>query len=178
LATKRIYLFEYLLWEGAFHISEVVSTLLLWGVLFIILITLLSFAFSIPAGCEAEYHDSFLMEEGHLGWNMGYFPRQSYQPSFLSSIFALLLFHQYLRSHIGEKRLDDSSSKLTSSVFGVSTALFYSAVFYLWARVVAGPSWVTQIIDQRRTMVVHEFFQSGLLEHKLLVRGGLQPCVE
>jgi hypothetical protein len=37
-----------------------------------------------------------------------------------------------LRSHIGEKRPDDSgSSILTGSQFGAQTALFYSAVFCL-----------------------------------------------
>src|SRR5687768_850911 len=131
MATKRIYLFEYLSSEGAPHIGEVVSTLLLWGVLYVILLTPLSFAFSIPTEGQAEYRDSFLMEEGFPGSSTGYVSRQPYQPSFLSGIFVLLLCHHYWRSHIGEKRPSKSSSKLTSSMVGVQTALFYSAVFCL-----------------------------------------------
>ena len=180
MAAKKINLFEDLSSEGVLHIGEIGSTLLLWGLLSVILLTLLSFAFSMQNGGQAEYQDSFLLEESLAGWSMGYVPGQPYHPSFASGIIALLQFHQYLRSHIGEKRPGDSSSKLTHSLIGVQTARFYRAVFCLGSRprLMAGLSCIKQIIDQRRIMLVHEFFQSCLLEHKLLVRGGLQPCVE
>jgi hypothetical protein len=180
VAAKKIYLFESLSSEGALHIGEIGSALILWGLLCIILLTLLSFSFSMQLGGQVAYQDFSLMEEGLIGWNIGFDQWQAYPPSFPSAIFTLILFQQYLRSHIGEKRPSDNSSRLTNSLIGVQTARFYRAVFYLCprARLLARRSGKTQIFDQRRIMVLHEFFQPGLLAQKLMIRGGLQPCVE
>lgn len=160
LAAKKINLFEALSSEGALPIGEIGSTLLLWGLLSIILLTLLSFAFSIQNGGQAEYQDSFLLEESLVGWSTGYVPGQAYQPAFASGIFALLHFHQYLRSHIGEKLPADSNSKLTHFLIRVQTARFYRVVFCLRvrARLIAGPSWTTQIFDHMCNYMVANYF--------------------
>ena len=114
--------------EGLFQVGEAISTWLLWGLFYIILFTLLSFAF-IQTGDQFEYHDFSLMEESLVGWSTDYVPRQSCPPAFLSGVFALLLFFQYLRSHIGEKQPADSIGELRTSLFGAQTAPFYGAVF-------------------------------------------------
>ena len=129
MTTKKIYLFEYFSSEGALHIGEIGNTLLLWGLLSILLLTLLSFAFFMQPRSQAEYHDSFLMAES-LPSSMGNVPRLPHHPSLPSAIFALILFYQYVRSHIAEKRPSDSSTELTSSPFGTQTTQFFSVVFF------------------------------------------------
>jgi len=142
VAAKKFYLSESLSSEGALHIGEIGSAFLLWGLLCIILLTLLSFAFSVQLGGQAEYQDSFLLEESLVGWSIGYVPVQAYQPPVASGVFVLLHFHQYLRSHIGEKLPGDNSTRLTNFLIGIQTARFYRAVFFLCprARQVAQPS--------------------------------------
>jgi hypothetical protein len=161
LTAKKHFLSDYLLSEGTFYIGENFTTLLLCSILYIVLLTLLSFAFSTQTGPQSEYHGAFLLEDVLPGWSSGDASEASDQHSSLRTGFVLVLFHpysQYVRSHIGEKRTDDSdSSILTGSQFGAQTALFYSAVFCLWR----------ENNDQRRNMVMPELFPLGLLEHKL-----------
>jgi hypothetical protein len=135
LTTKKIYLFEYFSSEGAPHIGEIGNTLLLWGLLSILLLTLLSFAFSIQPRDQAEYLDSFLMGET-LPSSTGNVPRQLYQPSLPGAIFALILFHQYVRSHIAEKRPSEGGSKLT--IFLLARRRHYRIVSSFLIRICPG----------------------------------------
>jgi hypothetical protein len=135
LTAKKHFLSDYLWSEGAFHTGENYITLLLWGILCIMLLTLLGFAFSTQTGRQSEYQDAFLLEDALLSWSSGHASEASDQPSSLSTGFVSVLFHpysQHVRSHIGEKLPDNSgSSKLTGFLFGAQTALFFSAVFCL-----------------------------------------------
>lgn len=135
MATKKIYLLEYLTAEGWFQHVEGISTLLLWGLLYIILLTPLSFAFSRQTVGQSEHLDVSLSENGLLASSTDYVPGHSYAPAFPPGVFILLIFHEYLRSRIGEKRLADPNSILTNLYLGAPMALFYSAVFYFaWDR--------------------------------------------
>lgn len=169
MSTKKIYLFEYLSPESATHI-EASSTLLLWGLLCIILLMLLSSAFSMQPGGQAEYHDSFLMEEVLSSW-MSYIPEQPYRPSLPSSIFALILFPQYLRSHIAEKRPDDS--RLTISLlarrryYPIVSSFFYSHLARLLRH---HPG---QRENLRRQMTIRGLFQFNMFQKIFLIQGGL-----
>jgi hypothetical protein len=77
----------------------------------------------------------------------------------------------------GSSRTDDVplSARLSNP-----TGLFQRTYILSKAMALFGIDFIlaSKIFGARRIMVVHEFFQSDLLEHKLLVRGGLQPCVE
>ena len=174
MTTKKIYLFEYISSEGALHIGEIGNTLLLWGLLSILLLTFLSFASSIQPRDQAEYLDSFLMAES-LPSSTGNILRQPYHPSLPSVIFALILFHQYVRSHIAEKRPSDGGSKLTNLHFGVQTTLSYSVVFFLFTSSLAAATlaWAKRIVNLRRQMKLRGLFQLSMFQETFLIQGGL-----
>jgi hypothetical protein len=100
---------------------------MLWGLLYIFMLSMLSFAF-VQASDQVEFDDSLLMEEKLLGDGPGYVSCQSCASPFWPGVFALLFFFQYLRSHIGEKQPADIHSGLRNSCVELQTALFYSAV--------------------------------------------------
>lgn len=157
LATKKWYLLEYLSSEGSLLIHEGLVTVVLWGLLYVILLTLFSFAFNVPIGNMADNFDLSALE-GIL-FDPGNPPGQFRPLVVPSGLFVLLLFHEYLRGHIGEKRPDGSNQELKNSqIYAQKTALSSSAVFCmfpvaLFQRAKGGRSasfWAKILIDLRR----------------------------
>lgn len=169
MATKKLDLFEYLSSEGVLHIGEISGPLLLWGLLYIIPLALLCFSFSICmlTGGPVEYYDSLLTEVGFPGRSTDHVPGQSYKSAFHPGVAIQPLFHEYLKSHFGEKRLADPDSLLTNLYFGAQTALLYSAVFCLRALPEASVGSFGH--DLRRHMVRCRLLCSGLLKEKIFV---------
>ena len=130
MATKKLHLFEHLSSEGLLQVNESLGILILWGLFYILLFTILSFAFNVPTGDLSDYQDSSVLEDimFHLGW--GIRSRQNSTAVVPPGFFVLLLFHQHLRGHIGEKRPEASNEDLKNLRFRTKkTALSCSAVF-------------------------------------------------
>ena len=168
MATKKLSLLEYLTTESWLPFSEGISTLLVWGLIYIILLTLLSFAFSIPTGGPLDDHELSLIDMDLLALSADTDLIRSFAVVFQAGVFLPFLFDEYLISHIGEKRLADPSDVLTKLSFGAQTARFFRAVFYFaWERLAA------KTYFSRRTMLRRHLFDSNRLKEKLLVQGGL-----
>lgn len=130
MATKKLYLLEYLSSEGSLLVHEGLVTVVLWGLLYVLLLIVLSFSFNVQIGELSDYQDLSVLEDilFHLG--LGITSRQNSTLVVPLCVFVLLFFHEPLRGHIGEKRPDDSNRDLKNSRFRAQkTALFYSAVF-------------------------------------------------
>lgn len=101
---------------------------------------LLAFMLALLGLALVQSEDAF--EAGDFGftevspatWRIGNLPK-SFTSAFAPGVFALILFFDYLRSHIAEKRPVESivlSSGLAFQRQFLATALLYSAVFLLF----------------------------------------------
>lgn len=133
MATKKLYLLEYLSSEGSLLIHEGIVTVVLWGLLYVLLLIVLSFAFNVQIGELSDYQDLSVLEDILFHWGLGISSKQNSTLVVPLCVFILLFFHEPLRSHIGEKRPDDSNQDLKNSRFRAQkTALQDSAVFCMF----------------------------------------------
>ena len=154
--------------ESWLPFSEEISTLLVWGLIYIILLTLLSFAFSMPTAGPSDDHELSLIDMDFPALSADFVLMRSFAVAFQAGVFLPFLFGEYLISHIGEKRLADPSEILTKLSFGAQTARFFRAVFYF-----AWSVWLPKRIFSRRTMLRFHLLDSNRLKEKLIVQGGL-----
>gem|GEM_PF-2059663 len=126
---KNLYFFDCLASRKIHNRNNKVTILVTWGLIFIFLITVISLAF-IPGGELFEYDDLPSPGSNIVAWAIRSFPIMPLS-AFELGIFAMMLFFEYLRSHIGEKRFAGWMIELNNSSFFTffKTAL-YSAVFF------------------------------------------------
>ena len=120
MSPKHSCIFEHLSFDRFLKSYYPSSTLLVWKALYELV------QFRGHLGYTAR---SFI-KSNLATWRMGYLLLRSLS-AFLSSLFALILFFGYLRSHIGEKQ-PELVFKLNHTPLRthfLATALFYSAVF-------------------------------------------------
>ena len=112
---KNSYFFDCFPRRKTHNRNSKVATLVTWGLVFILLLTVISLAF-IPGGELFEYDDLPFTESNTAAWAIMPFPIIS-SSSFELGIFAMILFFEYLRSHIGEKRFAGWMMELNNSSF-------------------------------------------------------------
>jgi hypothetical protein len=145
LFSKKHVFIGHLLADSFLQSSEGLSTLVLWGLLSIILLTLVSFA-CVSAGDLIEPGDFAFLE---YSLSTGSLSHPSCPPSSLAGAVTLILIFECLRGHIGEKRPDDGASRIISPLFSARfspTALYSSAVF-LFVPPILGATSISQPTD-------------------------------
>ena len=100
--------------------------------LFVLMLTLLSFAF-----VEFEYEDLPSIEGSAITGIKVFFAPESFLSGFRLAVFAGILLFEYLRSHIGEKRFSDGAIALGhpfSMVSFLTTALVEPSFVFIAAK--------------------------------------------
>ena len=113
------------------------SSILLWGLLCVLMLTLLSLGL-MEVGDQFEYSDFSPLEGNLITWGERNVLTQAWQ-FFFCGTYAFVLFIEYLRSHIGEKRPVDYIFELRNVIFRAPfpmTALENSAVFSCYPPVI------------------------------------------
>jgi hypothetical protein len=126
--------------------------LLLWGMVFVLLLTLVGFAFLQAEGLS-DYDDLSIIDGDALIRGMESVFLASLSVSFALAVFANVLRLEYLKGHIGEKR-PDSGMINNISLFArfLKTALFPSGVFLLsLARFLSSGNWFTPVFARDRS---------------------------
>jgi hypothetical protein len=116
LSEKKSVFIESLSFDSFLHGCEEIGTLLLWGLLYSSLLILVSFA-CLQFGDPSEFSDFAFDEDSLIASVRGYFLNLSHRIAVFPSVFALILFFEYLRSHIGEKQPPDDTSELSNPSF-------------------------------------------------------------
>jgi hypothetical protein len=130
VSDKKSSFLECLSFDSFLHSCEEISTLLLWGLFYLALLSLLSLAY-LPLG-DPEHSELLHGDDSLIFSSREHVFMPSNRMAFIATVFALILFFEYLLSHIGEKQPPDDSSGLEILSFArvPLTALFCSAVFY------------------------------------------------
>ena len=115
LFLKNLCFFDCLAYRKTHNRNNKITILFTWGLAFILLVTVISLAF-IPCGELFEYDDLASTESSAAAWAIRPFPIMS-SSAFELGIFAMMLFFEYLRSHIGEKRFAGWMIELNNSSF-------------------------------------------------------------
>ena len=112
---KNLYFFDRLISRKIHKRNNKVTILFTWGLVVILLLTGISLAF-MQCGELFEFDDLPTPESNTTAWAIIPFPIMS-SSAFELGIFAMILFFEYLRSHIGEKRFAGWMIELNNSSF-------------------------------------------------------------
>ena len=82
--------------------NKQITFLLLWGMVFVLIVTLLGFAL-----ISFEYEDIPSIERIVITGIKGYLLPELFLAGFQLAVIAIILVFEYLRSHIGEKRFSE-----------------------------------------------------------------------
>lgn len=116
------------------HRCEIIGTLFVWGLFFLTVILLLSFAY-LQFERPVEGYDLSFGEDSLMLSGLPYLFTKSIRFTAVLTIFTLMLWFVYLRSHIGEKQPPDRESESNNRFSrnfrrrrysAVSSLLFYS----------------------------------------------------
>ena len=132
---KNLCFFDFLASRKTHNRNSKATILFTWGLVFILLLAVISLAF-VQCGELFEFEDLPSMEGSAIAWTTGPFPIMS-SSAFELGIFAMILFFEYLRSHIGEKLFAGWVIELDNSSFYASfkTALLVPSFFVFTSQV-------------------------------------------
>ena len=114
--SKNLFVIECRAFNEVYKSHNRTNILLVWGLLCLFMLAFLGYAF-VEFGEESESSDFSLLEANLSLSRMGYALMQSSLTSFLPGVFALVLFVEFLRSHIGEKCPPEWIIELDNSFF-------------------------------------------------------------